>query len=94
VTGRVGFCPEHLAEQRKVQDAKKPKYHRLYKTARWRKMRNVKLQMNPLCERCGTIAQLAHHVVPHEGDTSLFYSIDNLESLCTPCHEHEHKRFG
>lgn len=53
----------------------------------WSRLRILKLNMNPLCERCGKAAILVHH---KDRDTNNS-SIDNLESLCVACHDIEHK---
>jgi hypothetical protein len=37
------------------------------------------------------VAQLVHHVEPHDGDPIKFW-YGKLESLCRPCHEKEHGR--
>lgn len=48
------------------------------------------------CQRCLakgklTEAQHVHHKVPIHVDPSLRLEVDNLEALCVPCHEAEHK---
>jgi 5-methylcytosine-specific restriction protein A len=87
VTDRSGYCEAHRREQRRNEDARKPKWHSLYKTARWQRLRMEQLVASPLCERCGAVAEVAHHRVPHGGDPGMFYSMSNLESLCNRCHE-------
>jgi hypothetical protein len=68
------------------------KYRRLYNTARWRALRKAQLQDQPLCERCkakGFIvaATVVNHRKPHKGDEALFWTTDNLLSVCQPCHD-------
>jgi 5-methylcytosine-specific restriction protein A len=63
---------------------------RLYKTARWRKLREAKLAQDPLCEWCleqeiVTEATEAHHAVPHKGDEEKFWS-GPFVATCKPCH--------
>lgn len=78
-----------------------PEYSKLYHTKRWGRVREYQLQLNPLCERCKkkglTIAaEVAHHIVPHKGDTVLFYT-GKLESLCKRCHDgitQQYERYG
>lgn len=61
-----------------------------YQSTPWRKLRAQKLLMNPLCEECErkgilTPAQMVDHIVPiNKGGAAL--DIDNLQSLCNPCH--------
>ena len=48
--------------------------------------------MNPLCERCeenGIIRPMdeVHHILPADERPDLFYSLDNLMSLCFLCHK-------
>lgn len=66
-------------------------YHQLYATAKWRKLRKRQLQAEPLCRYClrsgfVTPATVADHIQPHRGKEWLFFDIENLQSLCTPCH--------
>lgn len=62
----------------------------MYKTARWRHLREVKLNDNPLCECCmkqGEYkpAEAVHHIIPiSEGGDP--WDLNNLESLCEVCH--------
>ena len=69
-------------------------YHRewkkLYDTRRWKRLRLQQLlQAEPLCAKCKkgltVAAEVAHHLVPHKGDLTLFYT-GKLESLCAHCH--------
>lgn len=83
-----GYCESH-EKQIKVN------YERTRETAvkrgydtRWRKIRRMKLNNDPICERCQGIASLVHH---RDRDTSNV-AFDNLESLCTQCHEKEHHK--
>ena len=62
-----------------------------YNTKRWRVSRGVYLRHNPLCARCAEAdrteqATLVDHVIPHRGDYTLFWDMDNWQALCTPCH--------
>jgi len=58
---------------------------------RWRKFRKVFLSRNPLCVLCqqrGEIVagKVVDHIIPHKGDTKLFWAKDNHQTLCIPCH--------
>lgn len=64
--------------------------HPWYHTTRWRKLREAQLKAYPLCAMCeksgrDTIATVADHVVPHRGDSELFWH-GKLQSLCSTCH--------
>ena len=68
------------------------KDNRLYDNMRWRKVRQMVLNDEPLCRMCLSInrtspATVADHIKPHKNDINLFYDRDNLQSLCAPCHD-------
>ncbi|RUW55077.1 HNH endonuclease [Mesorhizobium sp. M1A.F.Ca.ET.072.01.1.1] len=67
-------------------------YRRLYKTARWLRLRERQLAAQPLCGMClliedVTAADTVDHVKPHRGDAALFYDPSNLQSLCKYHHD-------
>lgn len=72
---------------------KRPEYRKLYKTARWARMRATHLRDHPLCAFCWrawrreTLAEVLDHITPHKGDLTLFYDRDNVQSLCKRCHD-------
>lgn len=58
---------------------------------RWRKARQTFLSKNPFCKSChdrGMLirADVVDHIIPHRGDTKLFWDKANWQPLCTPCH--------
>lgn len=72
-----------------------PEIAKRYKSKRWKKLRNQKLLLNPLCERClekgiYTSSYIIHHkeyiTDINYMDDNVFYNLDNLESLCLDCH--------
>jgi len=94
--GSGGKCEKH----KKIHH-KKYNYDRwdndeqtFYKTSQWKKVRELKLSMNPICERClkegkYTVAKVVHHIVEIKDGgsrTGLF----NLESVCYSCHRKYH----
>lgn len=75
----------------------------VYNTARWKRLRLVKLRNNPLCEVCEKkgitkMADDVHHIqsfmsVDNPGARkALAFDYDNLMSLCDECHSDIHKR--
>ncbi len=52
----------------------------------------VHAKFHYICQHCGESGGNlhAHHLVPVFADESLAYEVDNLVSLCQPCHEHLH----
>ena len=72
-----------------------PEIAKKYKSAKWKKLRAMKLAMNPLCERClAKGISNSSHIVHHKEyitdknyfDDDVFFNIDNLECLCQACH--------
>lgn len=71
---------------------------KVYDSVRWRRLRALKLQNNPLCERCEelgaiTPAEDIHHKVSFLTGRNwteiriLAYDFSNLMSLCKKCHQ-------
>ena len=70
-----------------------------YKRAAWRNLRSLKLAIDPLCQRCKsegrtTLAVHVHHVKPRKLHPDLAFDMDNLRSLCLPCHTKEEREIG
>ena len=71
----------------------RPEYSkRLYKTARWRRLRKRVLLKHPLCAECErqdwvTKATVVDHIIPHKGTLELFWDESNLQPLCKRCHD-------
>jgi len=62
-----------------------------YNTAAWLRLRRLKLEDAPLCEACGVMGRItpANHVdhrTPISGGGDPFPSLEDLASLCLPCH--------
>lgn len=62
-----------------------------YSSQRWRKIRRMVLSDQPLCVMClelsiTTPANTVDHIEPHQGDDTLFWSMDNLQALCASHH--------
>jgi len=87
-----GYCPEHLAARRALDDSRRGSSAERGYNARWRKARETYLRRNPLCVHCQelgrlTAATVVDHRVPHRGDSALFWDTDNWQALCKPCHD-------
>ncbi|MDD9266064.1 HNH endonuclease [Paenibacillus sp. GCM10023248] len=67
-----------------------------YNSTDWQKVREQALTRdNYLCRRCFkqkklVPADMVHHIVPLRDDPGKGLELDNLESLCHPCHNKEH----
>ena len=67
-------------------------YQAWYKTAAWLAIRTRRLRQEPLCRICEargviTAATVCDHVTAHKGNRELFFSFENTQSLCKPCHD-------
>ncbi|BAE72764.1 HNH endonuclease family protein [Xanthomonas phage OP1] len=68
-----------------------------YSSSRWRKLRSLFLKQHPLCVFCladdRTVpATVVDHCIPHQGDSDLFWDIENLQPLCQQCHSSSKQR--
>ena len=76
-----GRCGEHATQRdRTIQRAG---YH-IYRTKRWRVVRDRQLFLHPLCD-CGRIAQHVHHRIDLS-DGGHPWAPSNLQSMCGSCH--------
>ena len=71
--------------------ANRQAYAKLYKTKRWKELRRKHLAKHPYCqcphhEGKYVEAEVVDHVIPHKGDTKLFYG-GELQSLTKQCHD-------
>lgn len=61
-----------------------PEHIKIYKSARWRKLRESYFQRNPSCVMCGRGGKYVDHILPvsQGGD---IWDEDNLQTLCPSC---------
>lgn len=83
--------------QKYNKEKRNPKMTGFYRSQAWRSLSSAYAQDHGYrCERCGAIANQVHHKqylsTPEGWARRLDY--DNLELLCTKCHNEEHKRFS
>lgn len=84
---KSGRCEEHTSK-RIVRD---PHVKRLYNSRQWKAMRAAQLAREPWCVDClkrgdHVPAIEVDHIIPHNGDSNLFYDAANLQSLCKTDH--------
>ncbi len=65
-----------------------PRYH----STRWRKLRLLVMQGEPLCRECASLkivkeATDLDHIIPAKVDDSLFWEFTNLQPLCSSHHK-------
>ena len=68
------------------------KVQKWYWSAKWKRLRQEVLHAQPMCQGkpCkgkATEATVVDHIVPHRGDSALFWKRSNLQALCRPCHD-------
>lgn len=85
----TSYCTKHKRE--KYKQYIKSDYQKLYNCHRWVKLRKGFLLKNPFCVICGRTGFVSKsttvdHMVDHKGDLTLFWDVDNMQALCTPCH--------
>ena len=86
------FCPDHAKQHiRQYELSRETATERGY-NAHWKKIRDNKVNHDPLCERCLKIGiDRATQLVHHKDRNRDNWSNDNLESLCIKCHDKEHQ---
>lgn len=86
------YCDEHLKQSRKDQDTRRGSSSERGYNNRWQKARASFLSRSPLCVKCieeGKVvaATVVDHIIPHRGDTALFWDSDNWQPLCKRHHD-------
>lgn len=85
-----------VARNNKYNKTRDPKYKQFYNSKDWKLLKEKKLlDIQYRCEICGHIAVEVHHIKPIQTEQGwiLRLTYDNLEALCTDCHNYRHKRF-
>jgi 5-methylcytosine-specific restriction enzyme A len=81
-----------------IQLIKEDKLVKFYQSKAWRGLRLKALQRDnyecQVCKRRGKVspAQNVHHIKEVKQYPELALVLDNLESICIPCHNEEHDR--
>jgi 5-methylcytosine-specific restriction protein A len=85
-------CPEHTREhQRRDRQRRGSSSKRGYRRRHYR-LREIVLARDPICRACGEEPSvIADHVTPlRQGGAP--YDLDNLQGLCTRCHNRKTAR--
>jgi len=78
---------KHLEETHRFDYRREPRDKKFYNSIAWRKCRESKLRVNPICEDCGrAAARVVHHIKQAKEFPELRFRLDNLEALCDRCH--------
>lgn len=89
---RGGRAPrDREYDRRRRRDPRLARAYKIRSTSRWKAVRSKKRQLNPLCEECvergiTRAATSVDHVEPLEKRPDLAFVMQNLRSLCDPCH--------
>jgi 5-methylcytosine-specific restriction endonuclease McrA len=92
---RAPRCRRDRPEQRRNREGR-----RRYYTARWRRLRRKVLARDyGLCQQCRREGRVEtgnqiDHIIRAEERPDLFYSLENLETLCGSCHSTKTIRGG
>lgn len=90
-----GRCEAHAkTRQQAVERSRESSTQRGY-NYKWQQARKAFLRLHPLCEcdecRAGAlrlrIATVVDHVVPHKGDETLFWDLNNWQAMAKQCHD-------
>ena len=77
------FCDDHMgAGDRRRGSASQRGYDN-----KWRKYRKSFLEQHPLCVMCESegdikVATVVDHIIPHKGDSEIFWDSNNHQPLC------------
>ena len=92
---QTGYCQGHKSLATvpfSKQDRSKLK---LYNTSAWKKLRLSVLKSQPICARCKRApANVVHHIIEARKKPELQLDRNNLEALCSTCHNRESQKEG
>lgn len=92
-TGKDRYCPKCADQAPKPFARKHVEKLKFYDTARWSRIRRMKLAQNPVCEVCNrNLAEEVHHLQTARDHPELRFTLSNLQSICGSCHKAESAR--
>jgi len=97
IRGGQTLCPECMVYEKKnirEYDKKRDELpgRKFLHSTQWRKIREIKLSLNPLCQICEDKGLIVPAIIIHHIDgNELNNDMDNLMSVCRSCHEQIHK---
>ncbi len=98
VAPSLGYLvPQTRADQSRERD-KRLAWRGWYKTARWQRLRwSVLVRDCFTCRMCSIVKSdtsqlVADHTIRHGGDAALFWDEQNLQCLCSTCHNSHKQR--
>ena len=100
VPGGTRYCDQHQhlkRDQGKQYDRhqRNKRADKFYHSDTWKRLRQIKLRQNPLCEPCQqsgrlVAATMVHHGVEIREDMGQSLVMENLVSCCLSCHNKLH----
>ena len=89
-------CPKHKKALNKERDQQRGNFRERYGN-NWEAVRSAKLADYPCCEMCEKegrtrAADVVHHIQRVHDRPDLVHEMDNLMSLCNPCHNKQHSK--
>jgi 5-methylcytosine-specific restriction protein A len=94
VTGGGSYCESHahLGKRERFEFTNVDRMT-FYSSARWQRIRAMKLSSNPICELCNhRFATQVHHLENARANPARRYDVANLQSVCVWCHAKETQR--
>lgn len=90
---RGAFCEHHGGREFARDDNRGNAYQRGYGGDRWKRIRRIILNRDPICMACGVeAATVADHITPkRKGGKD---TLENLQGLCASCHSAKTARGG
>ena len=84
------YCEKHAekeaAEGHRHNERSEPR-DPFYGTMRWRRKSDFILRRDPVCQKCQVaLSECADHIVPRKLRPDLAWDDDNLQGLCSDCH--------
>lgn len=91
------YCAKHLEEYAPKWKSKdnSDELRKFYNTQGWKNLRLYKLTRDPICEVCRIApATQVHHLARARLFPELRLDMNNLQSICGPCHAAESQNEG
>lgn len=87
----VGYCDAHKKQRGREWDSRRGTSAERGYGHKWRRERLAYLGKHPLCVAClkeGVVraGNEVDHIVPHRGDSGLFWDVSNWQTLCKSHH--------
>jgi 5-methylcytosine-specific restriction protein A len=94
-----GYCPAHLPLQYAQEESTRLSPGERGYDTEWRHARAHFLARNPMCAECAregraTVATVVDHIIPHHGDSKLFWDRANWQPLCKMHHDRKTAKEG